>query len=287
VDRACHYLAVGTGNLINTISPDLVVYGGGVIEAVGQIFLDKILAEVDRYCMPSIRSTVDLKIAELGLGLTADEKAAATADAKSQWEGTIQDGMAYYGITDESTDEERSATQVKVLAELESMGYSLESYTEDAVTFAGYDKLRAHLTKDIAVTDEEIVRVCKLACVHDDIMRLSEGYDTVVGEGGCLLSGGQRQRIALARAFLKDYPVIMLDEATSALDNETQTSICETIRTMRGHKTVVMIAHRLSIVSDFDQIAYLQDGKVLAAGTHEEMLANCPEYRKLYAEDAR
>ena len=66
VDRACHYLAVGTGNLINTISPDLVVYGGGVIEAVGQIFLDKILAEVDRYCMPSIRSTVDLKIAELG-----------------------------------------------------------------------------------------------------------------------------------------------------------------------------------------------------------------------------
>ena len=137
------------------------------------------------------------------------------------------------------------------------------------------------------VTDEEIVRVCKLACVHDDIMRLSEGYDTVVGEGGCLLSGGQRQRIALARAFLKDYPVIMLDEATSALDNETQSSICETIRDMRGHKTVVMIAHRLSIVSDFDQIAYLQDGKVLAAGTHEEMLANCPEYRKLYAEDAR
>ena len=66
VDRACHYLAIGTGNLINTFSPDIVVYGGGVIEAVGDIFLEKILAEVDRYCMPSIRSTVDLKIAALG-----------------------------------------------------------------------------------------------------------------------------------------------------------------------------------------------------------------------------
>ena len=66
VDRACHYLAIATGNMINTISPDLVVYGGGVIEAVGELFLQKILAEVDRYCMPSIRSTVELKIAELG-----------------------------------------------------------------------------------------------------------------------------------------------------------------------------------------------------------------------------
>ena len=66
VDRACHYLAVATGNMINTISPDLVIYGGGVIEAVGDVFLKKILAEVDRYCMPQIRNTVDIKIAELG-----------------------------------------------------------------------------------------------------------------------------------------------------------------------------------------------------------------------------
>lgn len=136
------------------------------------------------------------------------------------------------------------------------------------------------------VTDEEIVEACKLACVHDDIMGLSNGYDTVVGEGGCMISGGQRQRIALARAFLKDYPVLMLDEATSALDNETQTSIREAIRSMRGKKTVVMIVHRLSIIADFDQIVYIQDGKVLATGTHDELMASSPEYRKLYSENS-
>ena len=135
-------------------------------------------------------------------------------------------------------------------------------------------------------TDEEIIEVCKTACIHDDIMRLSSGYDTVVGEGGCMLSGGQRQRIALARALLKDYPVIMLDEATSALDNETQAKIRDAIRNMHGRSTVIMIAHRLSTVVNCERLFYLEDGKVLASGTHEELMASCEAYRKLYAEEA-
>ena len=135
------------------------------------------------------------------------------------------------------------------------------------------------------VTDEEIIRACETACVHEDIMQLPDGYDTVVGEGAVMLSGGQRQRIALARALLQDYPVIMLDEATSALDGETQSKISEAIENMHGKRTVVMIAHRLSTVIHCERLFYLADGRVLAEGTHEELLESCPEYQKLYAEE--
>ena len=134
-------------------------------------------------------------------------------------------------------------------------------------------------------SDEEIIEVCKTACIHDDIMKLTDGYDTVVGEGGCMLSGGQRQRIALARALLKDYPVIMLDEATSALDNETQATIRDAIQNMHGRSTVIMIAHRLSTVINCEQLFFIENGRVLASGTHEELLENCEAYRRLYAEE--
>ena len=134
-------------------------------------------------------------------------------------------------------------------------------------------------------SDDEIAEVCRTACIHDDIMKLKDGYDTVVGEGGCMLSGGQRQRIALARALLKDYPVIMLDEATSALDNETQATIRDAIHNMHGKSTVIMIAHRLSTVINCEQLFFIDEGRVLAAGTHEELLENCEAYRRLYAEE--
>ena len=101
-------------------------------------------------------AVMNLKLTELGLALTEDEKAAATAEAKEQWDATIEDGLAYYGITEESTEEERASTQLSVLAELESMGYTEESYTADSLLYAAYDKLYAYITKDIAVTEAEI-----------------------------------------------------------------------------------------------------------------------------------
>ena len=113
-----------------------------------------------------------------------------------------------------------------------------------------------------------------------------DGYDTVIGEGGSMLSGGQRQRIALARALLRDYPVIMLDEATSALDNETQATIREAIENMHGRRTVIMVAHRLSTVINCERLFYIENGRVLASGKHAELLEKCPEYRRLYAEEA-
>ena len=134
-------------------------------------------------------------------------------------------------------------------------------------------------------TDEEIVSVCKTACIHDDIMKLPEGYDTMIGEGGSMLSGGQRQRIALARALLKDYAVIMLDEATSALDNQTQAGIRDAIENMHSGRTVIMVAHRLSTVVNCEQLIFIEDGQVLATGTHSELLETCEPYRRLYAEE--
>ena len=134
------------------------------------------------------------------------------------------------------------------------------------------------------VTEEEIVKVCKLACIHDDIKILPNGYDTVVGEGGVTLSGGQRQRLALARSMLKDFPILMLDEATSALDNVTQAKVQSAIENLRGKQTLIMIAHRLSTVINCDKLFLMSGGKVIAEGSHEELLKNSEEYRRLYQE---
>jgi parvulin-like peptidyl-prolyl isomerase len=100
---------------------------------------------------------LDLKLVELGLSLSDEEKAAATQSAKEEWEATLQDGLAYYGITAESSEEDRANTLLTVLAELESMGYTEESYLADAITFAGYDKLMNYVTRDVTVSDEDVV----------------------------------------------------------------------------------------------------------------------------------
>ena len=102
-------------------------------------------------------AVLDLKLEELGLSLSDEEKAAATAEAKAEWEATLQDGLIYYGITEESTEEDRANTLLTVLAELESMGYTEESYLKDAIAFAGYDKIMAHVTKDVTVSDEDVL----------------------------------------------------------------------------------------------------------------------------------
>ena len=140
------------------------------------------------------------------------------------------------------------------------------------------------LVKD-DMTDEEMVEACKLACLHDFIMTLKDGYDTIVGEGGITLSGGQRQRLAIARALLKKTEIILFDEATSALDNETQASIQKAINNMKGEYTILIIAHRLSTVIDSDRIILIDDGKILDEGTHDELIKNNEFYKKLYEKE--
>ena len=132
------------------------------------------------------------------------------------------------------------------------------------------------------LTDEEMLKVCKAACIHDDIMNMEEGYDTILGEGGVDISGGQKQRLAIARGLLCNASIFVLDEATSALDNNTQSKVLEAIKNLGEDHTVLLIAHRLSTVVDADVIFYIGEGKVIGSGKHEELLANCEEYRTLY-----
>ena len=132
------------------------------------------------------------------------------------------------------------------------------------------------------MTEEEMIDACKLACIHEFIMSLPEGYDTVIGEGGVNLSGGQRQRLAIARAFLQKTEIILFDEATSALDNETQREIQKAISNLKKDYTILIIAHRLSTIINSDRILFIEGGKIVGEGGHKELLKKCLGYRELY-----
>jgi len=133
-------------------------------------------------------------------------------------------------------------------------------------------------------THEEVVEAAKKAACHDFIMSLPDGYDTMVGEGGSTLSGGEKQRISIARALLKDAPVILLDEATSSLDPENEVLIQQAISALVEDKTVVVIAHRLQSVCNADQIVVLDGGRVMEMGNHDQLLEKCGLYAKLWNE---
>ena len=134
-------------------------------------------------------------------------------------------------------------------------------------------------------TKEEIVEACKAANIHDFIMSLPQGYDTQVGERGVKLSGGQKQRISIARAFLKDAPIILLDEPTSAVDVNTEGEIQKAINTIAKDKTVIVIAHRLSTVRNADCIYVLSGGTIAESGSHQHLMEQNGIYAKLYGKE--
>lgn len=129
-------------------------------------------------------------------------------------------------------------------------------------------------------TDEEMIAAAKKACCHDFITALPKGYDTVVGEGGGTLSGGERQRISIARAILKDAPIIILDEATASIDPENEHLIQQAISHLTRGKTIITIAHRLATVENADQILVVDDGKIAECGTHSELMQKEGIYKK-------
>lgn len=132
-------------------------------------------------------------------------------------------------------------------------------------------------------TDEQVMDAAKKAHAHDFIMELEAGYDTMVGERGVKLSGGQRQRIAIARAVLKDAPILILDEATSALDSESEKAIQESLHNLMQGKTVIAIAHRLSTLSSMDRIIVMQHGQISEDGTHDALLEKGGQYARLWS----
>lgn len=130
-------------------------------------------------------------------------------------------------------------------------------------------------------TDEEVIEAMRLAAVDDIYENLPEGYNTFVGENGAKLSGGERQRISIARAFLKDAPVIILDEIQSSLDILNELKIQESLNRLIENKTVIIISHRMKSIQNVDKIVVLGDGHLVAQGTHEALMKNCPLYQNL------
>jgi subfamily B ATP-binding cassette protein MsbA len=166
-------------------------------------------------------------------------------------------------------------------ATLASLRAQIGIVTQDTILFN--DTVRNNIAYGQPNVDQSlVVDAARAALAHDFIMRLPEGYDTVIGEKGLRLSGGERQRISIARALLKNAPILILDEATSALDNESEALVQSALQNLMSGRTVFVIAHRLTTVRRVDRIVVLENGCITDSGTHEDLLTRLGTYRKLY-----
>lgn len=155
--------------------------------------------------------------------------------------------------------------------ELASLRDKIAIVFQDNFLFSGTIRENILLGREDA-TQEQLDNAIKAACLEEFIGTLEKGVDTQIGERGVLLSGGQKQRIAIARAFIKDAPIVILDEATSALDNKSEAVVQQAIENLMKDRTVFIIAHRLSTVRNADKIIVVNYGEIVESGTHEELL---------------
>jgi ABC transporter ATM len=140
----------------------------------------------------------------------------------------------------------------------------------------------AYGREDMSASEAEVHEAARRAAIHEPVLAMRDGYDTVVGERGLKLSGGEKQRVALARAFLKDAGVVLMDEATSALDTQTEAGIMETLNTLMKGRTTILIAHRLSTAMRCDEIAVLENGRVAERGSHRALLDSGGRYAEMW-----
>jgi len=169
---------------------------------------------------------------------------------------------------------------------LDSLRAQVAVVTQDTFLFQGtiHDNLAMGRP---GASPEQVVAAARAAGIHEMILRLPDGYQTVVGDRGQRLSGGERQRIAIARAVLKDPRILILDEATSALDAETETAIQVALRPLTRGRTTLIIAHRLSTIRDADRILVLDRGVIVEQGSHDELVGRDGLYRRLWTHQHR
>jgi ATP-binding cassette, subfamily B, bacterial MsbA len=164
---------------------------------------------------------------------------------------------------------------------LNSLRKEISIVSQDVILFD--DTIRSNiLYGNATASDDEIVNACKFAAAQDFIEKLPNKYETIVGENGIKLSGGQKQRLSIARAILKDSPIILLDEATSSLDSESEAVIQKAIENLTKNKTTIIIAHRLSTIMNCDKILVFDSGQIVAEGSHEFLVNNSLIYKNLY-----
>jgi subfamily B ATP-binding cassette protein MsbA len=165
--------------------------------------------------------------------------------------------------------------------ELYSLRKLMGIVTQETILF--HDTVRRNIAYGLSdVPHEKIEKAARAANAHDFITQLPDGYSTIIGERGVMLSGGQRQRLAIARALLKNPPILILDEATSALDTESELQVQGAIENLMSSRTVFVIAHRLSTVQNADQIIVLENGAIVQKGKHQELIQQEGPYKKLY-----
>jgi|TARA_B100001059_G_C17821785_1_gene578737 ATP-binding cassette, subfamily B, bacterial MsbA len=164
---------------------------------------------------------------------------------------------------------------------LKSLRKNLSMVTQDVILFDDTIKNNIAYANEEA-TQEEISKACKYAAADEFIEKLPDKYNTLIGENGVRLSGGQKQRISIARAILKESPIILLDEATSSLDADSEEIVQNAIKNLTKNKTTLVIAHRLSTIHNAEKIFVLKNGKIINSGNHEFLISNCEEYKSLY-----
>ena len=169
---------------------------------------------------------------------------------------------------------------------LSSLRKNLSMVSQDIILFDDTVKNNIAYAKNHASNDE-IIKACKFAAADEFIEKLPKGYETIIGENGIRLSGGQKQRISIARAILKESPIILLDEATSSLDAESEEVVQNAINNLTKNKTTLVIAHRLSTIHNADKIFVMKNGSIINSGNHDFLIKNCGEYNSLYKKQLR
>jgi subfamily B ATP-binding cassette protein MsbA len=251
----------------------------------------------------SVQDTADAKELRVGDGLIEFDRVAfryagGVSDAVSDLDLRIEPGKTYALVGASGAGKSTILSLILRLYDptagsVRIDGQDLRSVTQKSLreqiglvtqeTFLFHDTILSNIQFGrLDATTEEIYAAAHTAFAHDFIMAQPKGYQTIIGDKGCLLSGGQQQRLAIARALLKNAPILLLDEATSSLDSESEKQIQQALETLAAGRTVIAIAHRLSTILSADQIVVMDQGYIKEIGTHSELLDKSGYYRRLY-----